>query len=52
MVGGHIDMETYLGGCFDAMVGGHIDMETYLGGCFDVMVGGHIGHGNISRWLF
>ena len=36
----HIDMETYLGGCFDAMVGEHINMETYLGGCFDVMVGG------------
>ena len=35
-------METYIGGCFDAIVGEHIDMETYLGGCFDVMVGEHI----------
>ena len=36
---GILDMETYLGGCFDVMVGEHIGMETYLGGCFDAMVG-------------
>ena len=47
-------METYLGGCFDAMVGEHIDMETYLGGCFDGNIYGWRAywHGNISRWLF